>query len=175
MGTPSNDPPWWFRPAVFGTIILAVAALWALVARDGGSAAEPIEISGSSFLIPPAHHTAKGDEGALFVRIKPPGKLYEIVHDARSEGRHDRAGLPVIFSVNDHGEHDVRYVRIRRALVACRRASAPAAGCGTWIDYRGTVWSVLFPEAHIEDAERIARDASAVLGGYDARSRRLVI
>lgn len=164
-----KSPPRWFAPALFGAMLLAVAGLTALVAwlYDPPNAA--VRIGARAYVVPPSALSSLTPGPPAFVRIRPPGKAFEIVHDARAAGRRDPAGMPHIFSVNDNGPHEIRYDRKGRYLIACRRAGAPFGGCGTWIDHDGTTWSVLFPESRIADAEKFAREATLLLRKYDTR------
>ena len=173
MTAPQSEPPRWFKPAVFGAMLATIVVVAAIAAELGHDRAKPVAAGERAFAIPAGHLSAVSHEEPLFVRVKPPGRAYEIVHDARAAGRHDRAGVPHIFSVNDGDGHDVRYRRVGRTLVACRRASAPIGGCGTWIDYGGATWAVLFPESRIGEAERFAREVPALLRSYDTRPLRL--
>lgn len=174
MPNRKGEAPRWFVPAVWCGMLLTVAALSGLAILFYDPQHETVAVGGRTYVVPPEHVSALTREPHLFIRIKPAGKPYEIVFDARAAGRRDGAGVPHIFSVNDHGGHGVWYSRDGRSLVVCRRASSPSAGCGTWIDYGGAVWSVLLPEARSGDADELARDATALLRRYDSRSPGLV-
>lgn len=174
MAVPRKDPPRWFVPALFGAMLLAVAALAGLGALLYDPPQDPITIGERTYVVPAAARSSIVRDPQLFIRIRPPGKAFEIVHDARVIGRRDRTGVPHIFSINDHDQHDVRYGRDGGSLVLCRRATSPAGGCGTWISYGGAIWSVLFPETRHEDAEEFAREATALLRKYDTRSSRII-
>lgn len=174
MAEPRRSPPRWFVPGLFGIMFLAVAALAGLGALLYDPPHETVTIGERTFVIPPDDVSTLTRDPHLFVRIRVTDRPFEMVHDARAAGRHDRTGVPHIFSVNDRGEHDLRYGRDGRSLVVCKRASSPAGGCGTWINYGGAVWSILFPESRRGDADEFAREAAALLRKYDTRTNRLV-
>ena len=174
MAAPRKDPPRWFVPVLFGAMLLAIAGLAGLGALLYDPPQGPITIGERTYVIPPEAVSSLTRHPQPFIRIRPPGKAFEIVHDARANGRRDRTGVPHIFSVNDHGHHDVRYGRDGRSLVLCRRAGSSAGGCGTWINHGGAIWSVLFPETRHGDADEFAREATALLRKYDTRSSRIM-
>lgn len=162
-----KETPLWFAPAVWGAMFVAVVAISILATFLYEPQHERVSVGSRTFVIPPEDLSSFTRDPNLFIRIKRAGKPYEIVHDARAAGRRDRAGVPHIFSVNDRGDHDLGYSRDGRSLVVCRRASSPAGGCGTWISYGGALWSVLLPEAHRGDADRLAQDSAELLRRYD--------
>lgn len=164
-----KGPPRWFVPALFGGMFLAVVALVSFGSLLYEPTDESIQIGERTYLFPPAAVASIRRDPQLFIRVRPPDKPFELVHDARAIGRQSATGVPHIFSVNDHGEHDVWYSRDGRSLVLCRRASSPAGGCGTWINYGGAIWSVLFPESRRGNADEFAREATALLQKYDTR------
>lgn len=174
MADSKRLPPRWFMPVLFVGMLLAVAGLVGLGALLYEPAQRPIAIGERTYLVPPAEISSFTRDPHLFIRIRPSGLPFEIVHDGRGEGRRDRAGLPHIFSVNDEGDQGLRYDRVERSPVVCRRASSPAGGCGTWIRYGGVAWSILFPESRVGDADRFARRAAALLKTYDTSVRGLL-
>ena len=169
MSAARKDPPAWFAPALFGAMLLAVAGLTGLGAWLYDPPNETVKIGARAYVVPPAALELLTTDPRPFIRIRPPGKAFEIVHDAGAAGRRDRTGVPHIFSINDDGPRDIRYARKGRYLIACRRAAAPPGGCGTWIDHGGATWSVLFPESRAADAETFAREATLLLRRYDTR------
>jgi hypothetical protein len=175
MPAPARRHPRWFTPALIGGILVATAGLGTIATLSSGSEAEQVAVGGRSLVIPASHVTSLAREPHLFVRIKPPDKPFDIVHDSRGTGRHDRTGVPHIFSVNDAAQHDVWYARDERTLVVCRRASSPVGGCGTWLTYGGARWSILFPESRIREADRFVREATTILRTYDRASGRLIL
>jgi|GEM_PF-2782113 len=173
MADSPDEPPRWFKPIVFGAMLLAVGAVSALVTELAEAPGEPLSIGARSFAVPD-EQLVLSDNGAL-VRIRPPVRSYEIVRDAASAERHDGRGVPRIFSINDRG-HAVRYHRAGSILVVCREERDARNVCGTWIVYGGATWSLLFPtDARVEDAEEIVRDATKALRGYDTRRGSLVL
>lgn len=175
MPAPTRRHPRWFVPALIGGILIATAVLGTIATLTSGPQVEQVVIGQRSFVIPASHVTSLSREPHLFIRISPPDKPFDIVHDSRGTGRHDRAGVPHIFSVNDHEQHDVGYARDERTLVVCRRASSPIGGCGTWLKYGDGKWSILFPESRIGEADRFMREATIILRAYDRGSRHLIL
>ena len=174
MARSTRDQPRWFVPVLFGGMLIAVAVLAGLGALLYDPAHETLKVGDRTFVIPPSEISSLTRDPHLFVRIRLPDRPFEIAHDARAASRRDRTGVPHIFSVNDHGEHDVWYARDGRSLVACRRATTPIGGCGTWVSYGGVTWSILFPESRIGEADSFAREAVDRLNRYDTSSRRLL-
>ena len=171
MTVTRKNPPRWFVPTLLAGMLLAVAALVGTAALLYQPDHRVIAIGDRSYLIPPAEVSSFTRDPHLFIRIRPSDRPFEIVHDGRGKGRRDRTGVPHIFSVNDQGQDGVWYGRDERSMVVCRRASSPAAGCGTWINYGGATWSILLPESRIDDADSFARQATALLKKYDTRVR----
>lgn len=171
MAPARNNPPLWFAPVLFGGMLLALFALVGLGALLYKPANRAIPVGDRSYLIPPAEISSFTADPHLFIRIRPSGQPFEIVHDSRGAGQLDRAGVPHIFSVNDAGGNDVRYARDNRSVVVCRGASSQVGGCGTWISYGGVTWSILLPEGRIGDADSFARRAAALLKKYDTKVR----
>lgn len=171
MAATRRNPPRWFVPALFAGMLLAVAGLVGLGAALYRPVHRAIVIGERTYVVPPAEISSYAREPHLFIRIRPSGQPFEIVHDGRGAGRRDRTGVPHIFSVNDHGQDDVRYERDERSTIVCRRASSPAGGCGTWISYGGVTWSILLPESRIGEADGFARRATALLKKYDTGVR----
>jgi hypothetical protein len=153
---------------------VAVAALAGFGALLYDPPLQTLTVGQRSFVIPPADVSSRRRGPHLFIRVRPSGKPFELVHDSRLADARDETGVPHIFSVNDQGQHDVLYARDERSIVVCRRASSPAGGCGTWISYGGATWSILFPESRIGDADRFAREGVALLRKYDTRAITLV-
>jgi hypothetical protein len=151
-------------------MFVAVAALAALAASFYEPPGEAVTIGTRSYVIPPGEVSSLTLEPYVFVRIRPDERGFEIVHDSRASGRHDRTGVPHVFSVNDRDGNDLRYARDKRTTIVCRRAG----GCGTWISQGGADWSILFPESRIGEADSFVREAMALLRKYDTRSSRLV-
>lgn len=172
MTAPNREPRPWFVAALCAAMLVAAAAfLWAL--QPGEPPADPAFAVGQrSYLIPPSQIISAMRDPHVFIRIAPPGRPFEIVHDGRAAGRRDPTGVPHIFSINDQGAHDVRYSRHGRWLVACRRASSPAGGCGTWMSYGGADWSVLFPESRAVETDSFVREARARLRSFETNGRR---
>lgn len=167
-------PPLWFRGALVAGAFIAALAIAAMFVLTYEREHEPLRIGNRTFVIPPEQIVSARGEPDLFVRIRPPGKPFEIIYDQQSSGARDRLGVPRIFSINDQSGADTYYSRDQRTLAVCRRGSTPSAGCGTWINYAGVKWSVLFPDSHVRDADRITREASAILRRYDSRATRLM-
>lgn len=171
MARTRTDPPRWFGPTLFGAMLLAVAGLTGLVAWLYVSPNETVKVGTRTFVIPPSALAELTPDPVQLVRIRPPGKAFEIVHDGRAVGRRDRTGVPHIFSINDGEAPDVRYGRKGRYLVLCRRSTSADGACGTWIDHGGAYWSVLFPEGRRSEAETFAREAALLLRKYDTQVR----
>ena len=169
-----RDPPRWFKPVLFGGMLLVVVVLGMIAVLTVEADDDPLIVGERTFIVPPEHIISISREPPLFVRIKLPDRPFEIIHDARSDGLRDQTGVPHIFSINDQPGHDVWYGRDERTLFVCRRASSPFGGCGTWIRYGGAQWSVLFPESRVEDADRFAREAAVALRRYGSGSSRLI-
>jgi hypothetical protein len=150
-------------------MLAGVAALAGLGGLLHDRSLHSMEIGGRHYVFPPETVSSSTAGPPVFVRLRPGGGAFEIVHDGRLSGKHDRAGVPHIFSVNDHGGHDLVYARSNRSIVVCRRASSPTGGCGTWVQYGGVTWSVLFPESRAGEADEFARQAAAELRTYDTR------
>ena len=174
MARSRRNPPRWFAPALFGGMVVAVAVMAGLGALLYDPLPGKVTIGARTYAFPEEHLSSAAGEPGSFVRIMPPGKAFEIVHNAAAAGMRDRTGVPHIFSINDRQQPDLSYHRVGHSLVLCRRASSPAAGCGTWIEYGGAVWSVLFPAALSNQADGFAREARAALRGYDVNSSRLL-
>ena len=174
MARSRRMPPRWFAWALFGGMIVAVAAMAGLGALLYDPLPGKVTIGTRSYIFPAEHLSSDAGDLASFVRIRPPGKRFELVHAAQAAGLRDSTGVPHIFSINDRQQPDLTYHRAGHTLVLCRRASSPAAGCGTWIEYGGAVWSVLFPAALSNEAEGFVREAKAALRGYDVDGSRLL-
>lgn len=170
----TSKRPWWFAPVLLSGMVIAMAGLVGLGSLLYSPVRGQIEIGNRSYLVPPGEISVVRQDSSTFIRISPPGKAFHIVHDSSSASEHDSTGIPKIFSVNDGADPSIMYRRYGRSIVVCRRASSPTGGCGTWIDYGGANWSVLFPEVRARDADKFVREATGALQRYDTRHRRLV-
>lgn len=171
---PQARPPRWFIPAIIVGGLVALAGLVAMGYYLYDPPNEPIAIGERSYLIPPSDLAAYRQGPPMFVRVRPSGEPFDIVHDGRLEAQSDGKGLPFIFSVNDRPSSDVTYSRHGRSVVLCRRASSPSGGCGTWVSYGGRTWAILFPEARASDADQFVTRATALLRRYDSQVRGLL-
>lgn len=167
-----NDPPRWFRRALPLALIAAGVALAALIGlRSAGPEEERLRIGGRSLVVPAGDVTALVRRPHLFVRITTPDIPYDLVYDSRLQGRVDRRGVPLIFSINDEAQPEALVHPSAPRAILCRRASAPAAGCGTWLRHGAATWFVLFSESQLPQSSAIAASAIARLAAYDRGAR----
>jgi hypothetical protein len=169
MGASGRNRPRWFVPALYlGSATLAAILVFGTYLDP--TEVGPIRVGERYYLVPPAEISSVRSDPPLFIRISPPNKPFHIVRDEKSVHGRDSSGVPHIFSINDGAGHHVVYRRHGRSIVVCRRASNPAGGCGTWIDFGGGRWSVLFPESRAADADKFVREARNALRRYDSGS-----
>ena len=175
MAVSRTRPPRWFGPILLLGMLFAVAGLVGMGMLLYQPTDGHITIGDRKYEVPSAEVSMIRHEPSMFLRVRPSGKPFLLVHDQRSADARHPTGMPYIFAVNDGAGQDVVYGRRGRSIVACRRASSPAGGCGTWIEYGGTTWSVLFPEARAGEADKFVGEAIAALKRYDTSHRRLIL
>ncbi len=138
---------------------------------SGCAGAEPttsLKVGDAVYRVPASQIRSLTEGPHQFVRIKPPDRNFELIYDSRTAVKADRFGWPVIFSLNDERAPNIhRHVR-GDLNVVCRQAVHPNGGCGVKVAHRGAQWSVLFPDAHLEEARVIRQRALAALTGYEA-------
>ena len=145
------------------TLCLAVAlASCADAARDS-----PLVIDGIAYSVPVTHAQSRAGTPPLqFIRIRPPDRPFELIHDHRTAKKVATNGWPVIFSLNDGTAPTVEHAESDGLKIVCVRAPAPAGGCGFRLSDRGAEWTVLFPQMHLASAGRIRDEAAAQLQAY---------
>lgn len=164
-----GDAPAGPDAAPAGASPAAAAISAAPAAGDAGALAiRQFRLQGHAYAVPAAHIQALRMQPDAFVRIKPPGTLFDLVYDSRSQAAVDRSGAPQVFSVNDGDYPEIDYFAGREGPVVCRRAAAPRGGCGMRIRHGDADWSVLFPRGGLAAAGDIAREAQAALEAYGA-------
>lgn len=123
------------------------------------------EIGDRSYTIPTQYIPAiRIDSGNSFVRIKFPEFSAEIVADEKSAGKTDKTGAPQIFSINDRDYPRIYYSeRASQVAVICRVGMVAQSGCGTLFEHAGTRWTLLFPLAQRDQADRLVEQAQNLL------------
>ena len=127
---------------------------------------ERLQVGKQQLAVPSTHVRSIIREPHKFVRIKHPDTQFELVYDSRLAGEWDQQGIARIFSVNHAAAPGIEYHQIGGTLVVCRKAPAPNGGCGTKLRFGDADWRVLFPEARLQEAPLILRQASKVLSDY---------
>jgi hypothetical protein len=131
-----------------------------------GPEAAILDSGETSYLFPGSHIRSTSGDDYSFVRVKPPGLRFELVHDSRIAGRRDEEDWPLVFSLNQKGKPNVDRHMVGEMKVVCRRAVNPRSGCGIEVVHRGTVWNALFPRKDKVQARKIEREALALLDSY---------
>lgn len=149
------------RAAILSTLLL--------VAACSGQRVERLTAGGQTYVIPSAQVTTVTRKPHTFIRITDNGLPFELVFDGRLQGRTDRTGAPVIFSVNDGNSPGVRYHRTRAGMIICRKAANARGSCGYQLQHGKNAWSLLIPRASLDQAEQIADDALTLLNRYSQR------
>lgn len=143
-------------------------ALLLMLAACGRAELETLNVEGRAYAVPSGHISSLTREPHVFLRVKPPETRFSLVYDSRAVGAQSGPGVPRIFSVNDEGQTGVEYHQRGESLVVCRKAVHPNGGCGTMVDHDGAQWAVLFPLERLPEAEKLAREAVAMLDEYSA-------
>lgn len=130
---------------------------------------QPLQIGHAHYVFPPSHIMAMRQRPELFVRIRRPGEVFDIVYDGRTAASRDTRGVPVVFSISDSGTYPLDYYRTSSGTLVCRRATNPHGGCGATLVEAGASWSVLIPPARASEVGRIVAEARAALKSYQVR------
>lgn len=149
---------------------VALLALGVVACGDGRDASGApkmtrFRVDGTRFAVPAANVRSISQEPPGFVRINDPDSPIEIAFHAGLQGKTDGRGAPLLLSVNDGAYPQIVYRRTARGtLVVCRTGvSAPNAGCGVPVSFRGATWTVLFPEQRAAEADALRRRAEQLL------------
>ncbi|WP_129790429.1 hypothetical protein [Sphingosinicella sp. CPCC 101087] len=132
------------------------------------------QIDGTHFAVPSRRVVSINRDPPGFVRIKDSVSPVEIVYHSSLQGKTDPHGAPVLFSINDGAYPRIVYGRtVGGALVVCRVAlAAPVGGCASAVEFEGSVWTVLFPEGRVGEADAFRRRAEALLRTFADASER---
>lgn len=114
-------------------------------------------------MIPPNQVTMVTRKPHTFIRVTDNDHPYELVFDSRLQGKTDRNGAPVVFSVNDGEAPFVRYRRTKVGVMVCRATANARGGCGYRLIHGKNEWSLLIPRGRLNEAEEIAEEASTLL------------
>ena len=152
---------------------LAQSLALTLLGCAGGEPTRSLKVGDALYRVPVAQITSLTEEPHQFVRIKPPDRNFELIYDSRTAVKTDRFGWPVIFSLNDERAPGIHRHARGNLMVVCRQAVHPNAGCGVKVAHRGAEWSVLFADAHLEEALVIRHRALAALTAYEASFDRM--
>ncbi len=146
---------------------LALVLPFALLACASDEASvTAVTIGDATYRIPAGQINSLSRDPHQFVRITAPDRTFDLIYDSRTAAQADRAGRPIVFSVNDDRKPGVEHYRHGNLMVVCRRAVDPDGGCGLKVFHRGAEWTVLFPNAHLSAADAIRRRALGVLDSY---------
>ena len=147
---------------------MTVAACGDAREADGTPKSTRFRVDETRFAVPAANIRSISQEPPGFVRINDPDSPIEIAFHADLQGKTDGRGAPILLSVNDGDYPQIIHRRTARGtLVVCRiGVSAPNAGCGVPVSFRGGTWTVLFPEQRIAEADALRRRAEQLLLSY---------
>ncbi|MEW9856656.1 hypothetical protein [Novosphingobium sp. M1R2S20] len=153
--------------------IAARAAIVPLILMSGTGCSKSAEeadlvwftLNGVSFEVPSHMIRSVRYKTPGFVRINDSDGPIEIAFDAQLQGRTDRYGAPLLFSINDGEYPGIAHGRSAGgALVVCRfAATAVLAVCGSQIQFGGADWTVLFPTGQVAEADKFRQRAIALL------------
>src|SRR5690606_1008939 len=110
-------------------------------------------IKDTQFSVPSEVMRSAREGEAGFIRINDPETAIEIVYDPQHQQKVDGRGYPVLFSVNDGEYPNLVYRRAAAGTpVVCRVSAAPPSRkCGAPVEFKGSTWTVLFPEPRVAE------------------------
>ena len=105
--------------------------------------------------------------GTLYVRLRPPGRDFELILDELSHYSLNRQGasVPTISRLNDHSFSNFDVHRSPSGAVICGD-NFPHFNCGLRVTDGQVRWSVLFDRDRIGRADQIRLEATAVIRSY---------
>lgn len=158
-------------PAKAAPILATPFAMLALFATAACGEGPPrqYEIGSATYSIPAAETLSVRTDPKFFIRISPPERSYDLIFDARLVDQVDSRGNPVIFSISDSPDQQLRYFRSEEGMIVCRNRAHPYGGCGASLEAAGATWSVLIPPARLAHAEEIIEQAGSDLKSYRMR------
>jgi hypothetical protein len=154
-------PSLWHREPM-RTVSMAAMLLTAC----GGQTVEKLTAGGQTYIIPSGQVTTVTREPHTFIRVTDQSLPYELIYDSRLQGKRDRSGAPVVFSINDGERPGVQYHQTEVGTIICRRAPNARGGCGYQLQHGENEWSLLIPTGRLDEADRLAAHASSLLQRY---------
>lgn len=146
--------------------LVIVLSLVLLACERNGTSVTAITVEDATYRIPWRHLSSISHEPHQFVRISARDRTFDLIYDSRTVAREDRAGRPIVFSINDGRKPGVEHYARGDLMVICRRAVNPEGGCGFKVLHRGAEWTVVFPGDQLPAADAICRRALEALNSY---------
>lgn len=155
-----------------GKMKINLAALIVLMAgacdrHDAAMKVRTASLHGTTYQFPQGHISAAvfPPDGRLFVRLTPPGEVFDLVLDEWGDRPTGHPGIPIISRLTDRfGEFDVN--PSEGGPVVCSRGAQPHYNCGIQISDGPVKWGVLFDKKYVPEAREIRTRATAVIQGY---------
>lgn len=142
-----------------------------VLALGGCSEMQQTEVSfdGVHYTFPSDHIRAHitPDEGSPFIRIRPPGENFDLLHSASTWTRKNwqGAGTPLVSTINDHPSPEFSKHNASGGVTVCR-SDQPFYSCGLQLKHTGVVWSVVFNADQVTKSDQIRVSALRILEQY---------